>query len=60
MVKIEVNPARIERVIVEARYEVERELDASTFDLLQPYLRRINRALKRRAQSFLRDDLGSR
>lgn len=60
MVKIEVNPTRIERVVIEGMYEVERELDAATFALLQPYLRRINRELKRQAQSFLRDQASRR
>jgi hypothetical protein len=54
VVKIEVNPARIERVTIEAKYEVERELDTATFVLLQPHLRRINQELKRQAQKFLR------
>jgi hypothetical protein len=60
VVKIEVNPVRIERVVIEAKHEVERELDAATFAILQPYLRRINRELKRQAQSFLREGAARR
>jgi hypothetical protein len=50
MLRIEINPARVERVIIEARSEMERDFDTATLIALQPHLRRINRDLKRLIQ----------
>jgi hypothetical protein len=47
LVKIEINPARIERVTIEARSQMEYDFDLATHALIQPMLRRINQELKR-------------
>jgi hypothetical protein len=51
MLRIEINPARIERVVIEARTEMEHDFDTATLIALQPHLRRINRDLARLIQS---------
>jgi hypothetical protein len=53
MLRIEINPARVERVILEARSDMEHDFDTATFIALQPHLRRINRELKRLIQGAL-------
>ncbi len=55
MVKIEINPARIERVVIETTYDVERQFDTATLVLIQPWLKRIDRELRRHANDALRE-----
>jgi hypothetical protein len=56
MVRIELNPARIERVVIEAKSEMERDFDTATYVLIQPILRRINRELKRQIERTQRSN----
>jgi hypothetical protein len=51
MLRIEINPTRIERVVIEARSEMEHDFDTATLIALQAHLRRINRDLGRSIQS---------
>jgi hypothetical protein len=47
MVRVEINPCRVEKVSIEAESEMEHDFDLATFYLIQPHLTRINRELKR-------------
>ena len=53
MVKIEVKPIGIARVVIEAEHEMERTADSATLILLEPFLRNIDRELKLAMQNFL-------
>jgi hypothetical protein len=47
MLRIDVNPTRIERVVIEVRSAMERDFDIATLVALQPHLQRIDRDLRR-------------
>jgi hypothetical protein len=56
VIRIELNPTRIERVVIEARSEMERDFDTATYVLIHPILRRINRELKRQIERTQRSN----
>jgi hypothetical protein len=56
MVKVEINPGRIERVVIEAVSEMERDFDTATFIAIQPMLRQINRELQQLIRTALPQD----
>jgi hypothetical protein len=62
MVKIEINPSRIERVMIEAKSQLEADFDLPTFMLIQPFLAQINEALQRQLEQagFGRETAGLR
>jgi hypothetical protein len=55
MLRIEVNPARIERVVIEVRTAMERDFDIAALVALQPHLQRIDRDLQRMVKGGLKD-----
>jgi len=46
MIKIELNPTRIQRVTIEARSKIERDFDTAALVLIQPILRQLTANLR--------------
>jgi hypothetical protein len=53
MIKVEINPARIERIVLESRSEMERDFDDATYRFIRPLLDRLDRRLRSVARSAI-------
>jgi hypothetical protein len=53
MIKVEIGPGRIERLTLESKTELERDLDHGIYLSLKSDLDRIDAALRRAAETFL-------
>jgi hypothetical protein len=53
MIRVEINPARVERIVIESRSEVERDFDAATYVNIRPLLDQLDRYLRRVADDAL-------
>lgn len=51
MIRVEINPARIERIVLESRSEMERDFDDATYRFIRPLLDRLDRRLRSVAKS---------
>jgi hypothetical protein len=54
MLRIEINPARLERIVLDGRSEMERDFDLAAYQTLKPLIERIDRRLKRAVQMALK------
>jgi hypothetical protein len=53
VIKVEIGPTKVARVIVDAQHAIERTVDSATLILLEPFLQNIERELHLAMQSFL-------
>ena len=49
MIRLEINPTRIERVVLESKSEIERDFDDAAYRLIQPLISRIDTRLRKAA-----------
>jgi hypothetical protein len=56
VIKIEINPARIERIVLESRTEMERDFDDATYRFIRPILNRLDRRLRSVAKNAIKND----
>ena len=54
MIRVEINPTRVERVVLESKSEMERDFDQAAYLLIQPLLNRIDRRLRSIADAVLK------
>jgi len=55
VIKVEINPARIERIVLESPSAIERDFDAAAYAIIRPYLDRIDRRLRQVAEGALKE-----
>jgi len=56
MIKVEVSPAGLSRVVLEGRSQLERELDDAAYRVIRPLISQIDRRLRALARESLKDD----
>jgi hypothetical protein len=56
MIKVEVSPAGLTRVVLEGRSQIERELDDAAYRVIRPLISQIDRRLRALARESLKDD----
>jgi hypothetical protein len=55
MIRVEINPARIERIVLESRSEMERDFDDATYRFIRPLLDSLDRRLRLVARAAFRE-----
>jgi hypothetical protein len=55
MIRVEINPARIERIVLESRSEMERDFDDATYRFIRPLLDRLDRRLRSVARTAIKE-----
>jgi hypothetical protein len=53
VVRIEINPARVERVVLESKSAMEADFDDAVYRLIRPLVNRIDRTLRKAAREAL-------
>jgi hypothetical protein len=60
MIRIEINPGRVERVIIDGRSEVERDFDLVAYRTIKSLVERIDRRLRRAVDDTLKQKASAR
>jgi hypothetical protein len=56
MITVEINPARIERIVLNGRSQLERELDDAAYRVVRPLINQMDRRLRALARESLKGD----